>query len=175
MALVKDDLTTAMINATKSCPNGGADAMKALGKAIEDYLVANTDAQYSWVATNTVLPYEPDSQVMFKAVLSASGSQFTSVPKDFDAFISDLADWLNGIKIDPASGWALGSLQSGAGTFSASQLGELADETDCDGAMKDAFGIIAQGIIDGWISYFLPAAPGTRATYSGSASLASVS
>ena len=175
MALVKDDLTTAMINATKSCPDGGVDAMKALGKAIEDYLVENTDAQYSWTAANTVFPYEPDSQVMFKAVLSASGSQFTSVPKDFNAFILDLADWLNDIKIDPASGWSLGSLQSGAGTFSAPQLGELADETDCDGAMKDAFGLIAQGIIDGWISYFLSAAPGTRATYSGSASLVSVS
>ena len=47
MALVKDDLTTAMIDAVKGCPNGGADAMKALGKAIEDYLVDNTDAQYS--------------------------------------------------------------------------------------------------------------------------------
>ena len=175
MALVKDDLTTAMINATKSCPDGGVDAMKALGKAIEDYLVANTDAQYSWVATNTVLPYEPDSQVMFKAVLSASGSQFTSVPKDFNAFILDLADWLNGIKIDPASGWTLGSLQSGAGTFTASQLGELADEKDCDGAMKDAFGIIAQGIIDGWISYFAPAGSGTHSQYTGAASLVSVS
>ena len=175
MALVKDDLTTAMIDATKSCPDGGVDAMKALGKAIEDYLVANTDAQYSWVAAMTSTPFTPDPQTSFKAKLSASGSNFSSTPDDFDAFISDLADWLNGIKIDPASGWTLGSLQSGAGTFTASQLGELADETDCDGAMKDAFGIIAQGIIDGWISYFLPAASGTRATYSGSASLASVS
>ena len=175
MALVKDDLTTAMINATKSCPDGGADAMKALGKAIEDYLVDNTDAQYSWVAAMTSTPFTPDPQTSFKAKLSASGSNFSSTPDDFDAFISDLAQFLNKIKINAADGWSLPPLATGAGTFSASQLGELADETDCDGAMKDAFGIIAQGIIDGWISYFLPAAPGTRATYSGSASLASVS
>ena len=175
MALVKDDLTTAMINATKSCPDGGVDAMKALGKAIEDYLVANTDAQYSWVAAMTSTPFTPDPQTSFKAKLSASGSNFSSTPDDFDVFISDLAQFLNKIKINAADGWSLPPLATGAGTFSASQLGELADETDCDGAMKDAFGIIAQGIIDGWISYFLPAASGTRATYSGSASLASVS
>ena len=175
MALVKDDLTTAMINATKSCPDGGVDAMKALGKAIEDYLVANTDAQYSWVAAMTSTPFTPDPQTSFKAKLSASGSNFSSTPDDFDVFISDLAQFLNKIKINAADGWSLPPLATGAGTFTASQLGELADETDCDGAMKDAFGIIAQGIIDGWISYFLPAAPGTRATYSGSASLASVS
>lgn len=175
MALVKDDLTTAMIDAVKGCPDGGADAMKALGKAVEDYLVANTDAQYSWVAVNTSKPYDPDSQTSFKAELSASGSNFSCIPKNFDDFISKLADWLNGVKIDPASGWTLGSLQSGAGTFSASQLGELADETDCDGAMKDAFGEIAQGIIDGWISYFAPAGSGTHSQYTGAASLVSVS
>ena len=175
MALVKDDLTTAMINATKSCPDGGADAMKALGKAIEDYLVDNTDAQYSWVAAMTSTPFTPDPQTSFKAKLSASGSNFSSTPDDFDAFISDLAQFLNKIKINAADGWSLPPLATGAGTFTASQLGELADETDCDGAMKDAFGLIAQGIIDGWISYFLSAAPGTRATYSGSASLVSVS
>ena len=28
MALVKDDLTTAMIDAVKGCPDGGANAMK---------------------------------------------------------------------------------------------------------------------------------------------------
>nr|DAO79676.1 MAG TPA: hypothetical protein [Caudoviricetes sp.] len=175
MALDKDSLTTEMINATKSCPAGGADAMKALGKAIEDYLVANTDAQYSWAATNTVLPFEPDSQVMFKAVLSASGSQFSYVPKDFDDFISHLADWLNGIKIDPASGWTLGSLQSGAGSFSADMLMKLKDEKDVDSAMRDSFGKIAEGILAGWQSYFLPSASGVRATYSGSAALVSVS
>ena len=175
MALVKDNLTTAMIDAVKGCPDGGTDAMKALGKAVEDYLVANTDAQYAWVAVNTSKPYEPDSQTSFKAKLSASGSNFSCIPKNFDDFISKLADWLNGIKIDPASGWTLGSLQSGAGTFTASQLGKLADEKDCDGAMKDAFGKISQGIIDGWQSYFLPSAAGTRATYSGSATLTSVS
>lgn len=175
MALDKDSLTTEMINATKSCPDGGADAMKALGKAIEDYLVANTDAQYSWAATNTVLPFEPDSQVMFKAVLSASGSQFSCVPKDFDDFISHLADWLNGIKIDPASGWTLGSLQSGAGSFSADMLMKLKDEKDVDSAMRDSFGKIAEGILAGWQSYFLPSASGVRATYSGSAALVSVS
>ena len=175
MALDKDSLTTEMINATKSCPDGGADAMKALGKAIEDYLVANTDAQYSWAATNTVLPFEPDSQVMFKAVLSASGSQFSYVPKDFDDFISHLADWLNGIKIDPASGWTLGSLQSGAGSFSADMLMKLKNEKDVDSAMRDSFGKIAEGILAGWQSYFLPSASGVRATYSGSAALVSVS
>lgn len=175
MALDKDALTAEMINATKSCPDGGADAMKKLGKAIEDYLVANTDAVYSWTATNTVLPFEPDSQAMFKAVLSASGSEFSYVPKDFDDFISHLADWLNGIKVDPASGWTLGSLQSGAGTFTASQLGKLADEKDVDSAMRDSFGKIAGGILAGWQSYFLPAASGVRATYSGAAALTSVS
>ena len=175
MALVKDDLTTAMINATKSCPDGGADAMKALGKAVEDYLVDNTEAQYSWVAAITSTPFTPAPHTSFKAKLSASGSNFSSTPDDFDAFISDLAQFLNKIKINAADGWSLPPLATGAGTFSASQLGELADETDCDGAMKDAFGIIAQGIIDGWISYFLPAASGTRATYSGAASLVSVS
>lgn len=173
MALVKDDLTAAMINATKSCPDGGEAAMIALGRAIENYLISNTDAVYSWSGVDPLAV--PDPETSFKAVLSASGTDFTSVPPDFNAFILDLADWLNDIKIDPASGWSLGSLQSGAGTFSAPQLGELADETDCDGAMKDAFGLIAQGIIDGWISYFLSAAPGTRVTYSGSASLVSVS
>lgn len=173
MALVKDDLTTAMIDATKSCPDGGADAMKALGKAIEDYLVDNTEATYSWVGANP--SGSPDSDTSFKAKLEASGSDFSSTPDDFDAFISDLADFLNKIKINAADGWSLPPLATGAGTFSASQLGELADETDCDGAMKDAFGIIAQGIIDGWISYFAPAGSGSHSAYTGAAALVSVS
>ena len=175
MALVKDDLTTTMINATKSCPDGGADAMKALGKAIEDYLVDNTDAQYSWVAAMTSTPFTPDPQTSFKAKLSASGSNFSSTPDSFDAFISDLAQFLNKIKINAADGWSLPPLATGAGTFTASQLGEFADESDCDGAMKDAFGIISQGIIDGWISYFAPAGSGTHSQYTGAASLVSVS
>ena len=173
MALVKDDLTTAMIDATKSCPDGGVDAMKALGKAVEDYLVDNTEATYSWTGANS--SGSPDSDTSFKAKLEASGSDFSSTPDDFDAFISDLAQFLNKIKINAADGWSLPPLATGAGTFSASQLGELADETDCDGAMKDAFGIIAQGIIDGWISYFAPAGSGSHSAYTGAAALVSVS
>lgn len=173
MALVKDDLTTAMIDATTSCPDGGEDAMKALGKAVEDYLVDNTEATYSWTGANS--SGSPDSDTSFKAKLEASGSDFSSTPDDFDAFISDLAQFLNGIKINAADGWSLPPLNSGAGTFTASQLGELADTTDCDGAMKDAFGIIAQGIIDGWISYFAPAGSGNHSAFKGAAALVSVS
>lgn len=173
MALVKDDLTSAMIDAVKGCPDGGADAMKALGKAVEDYLVDNTEATYSWTGANS--SGSPDSDTSFKAKLEASGSDFSSTPDDFDAFISDLAQFLNGIKINAADGWSLPPLNSGEGTFTASQLGELADATDCDGAMKDAFGIIAQGIIDGWISYFAPDGSGKHSAFTGDAALVSVS
>ena len=175
MALVKDDLTTAMIDAVKGCPDGSADAMKALGKAIEDYLVDNTDAQYAWDAAMTSTPFTSDPQTSFKAKLSASGSNFSSTPDSFDAFISDLAQFLNKIKINAADGWSLPPLATGAGTFTASQLGEFADETDCDGAMLDAFGIIAQGIIDGWPSYFVSSESGSHTKFEGSASLTSVS
>lgn len=173
MALDRDALTAVMINATKSCPDGGNDAMKALGKAIEDYLVANTDAQYAWAGVNPL--GVPDGAVNFMAVLSASGTEFTCKPSDFDDFISRLAAWLNGIKINAAAGWSLPPLNAGNGTFTASQLGTLADETDCDGAMNDAFGIIAQGIIDGWESYFIVSSAGSHAAFAGSASLAGVS
>lgn len=173
MALVKDDLTAAMINATKSCPDGGEAAMIALGRAIENYLISNTDAVYSWSGVDPLAV--PDPETSFKAVLSASGTDFTSVPPDFKTWIADLAEFLNGIKINAAAGWSLGSLATGSGTFTAEQLGTLADETDCDGAMNDAFGIIAAGIIDGWVSYFVPSASGSHAAFSGSAALVSVS
>lgn len=173
MALVKDDLTTAMIDAVKTCPDGGEAAMIALGKAVEDYLISNTDAVYSWTAVDT--ESIPDSATSFKAELSASGSDFTSVPPDFETWIADLAEFLNGIKINPASGWSLGSLATGSGSFTAEKLGSLADEKDCDGAMKDAFGKIAAGILDGWQSYFVTAASGSHTKYVGAATLTSVS
>lgn len=173
MALVKHDLTMAMINATKSCPDGGVPAMIALGKAVENYLVDNTDAVYSWSGADPLSV--PDPSTSFNAELSVSGVDFVSVPLNFKIWLADLADFLNKIKINPASGWSLGSLATESGTFTAEQLLTLADETDCDGAMYDAFGIIAQGIIDGWESYFVKSASGTHAAYSGSASLVSVS
>ena len=173
MALVKDDLTMAMINATKSCPDGGDDAMVTLGKAIEDYLVANTDAVYAWSAKDPMSV--PDPATSFNAELSVSGTEFKCRPNDFNDFISKLAKWLNKIKINAASGWSLPTLNTDSGTFTADQLYKLADETDCDGAMNDAFGIIAAGIIDGWVSYFVPSAAGSHAAFSGSAALVSVS
>lgn len=174
MALVKDDLTMEMINAVKSCPDGGDDAMAELGSAIEDYLVANTDAVYAWKAKNPSTS-DPDPATSFNAELSVSGTKFKCRPNDFDDFISKLAKWLNKIKINAASGWSLPPLNTDSGTFTADQLYKLADVTDCDGAMKDAFGIIAQGIIDGWISYFAPAGSGSHSAYTGAASLVSVS
>ena len=174
MALVKDDLTMEMINATKSCPDGGDDAMAALGSAIEDYLVANTDAVYAWAAKDPVTSV-PDPATSFNAELSVSGTKFKCRPNDFNDFISKLAKWLNKIKINAASGWNLPPLNTDSGTFTADQLYKLADEADCDGAMLDSFGIIAQGIIDGWPSYFVTSASGTHTKFAGSASLTSVS
>lgn len=173
MALDKDELTTAMINATVSCPDGGEAAMIALGRAVENYLVDNTEAVYSWFAADPLAV--PDPVTSFKAELSVSGVDFVSVLPNFKAWIADLADFLNKIKINPAAGWSLGSLATESGNFTAEQLLTLADETDCDGAMYDAFGIIAAGILDGWESYFVKSAAGSHAAFSGSASLVSVS
>ena len=174
MALVKDDLTMEMIDAVKSCPDGGDDAMAELGSAIEDYLVANTDAVYAWKAKDPSTS-APDPETSFNAKLSVSGTKFKCRPNDFDDFISKLAKWLNKIKINAASGWNLPPLNTDSGTFTADQLYKLADVTDCDGAMKDAFGMIAQGIIDGWPSYFVSSESGLHTKFEGAASLTSVS
>ena len=174
MALVKDDLTMEMINAVKSCPNGGDDAMAELGSAIEDYLVANTDAVYAWAAKDPTTSV-PDPATSFNAELSVSGTKFQCRPNDFNDFISKLAKWLNKIKINAASGWSLPPLNTDSGTFTADQLYKLADEADCDGAMLDAFGIISQGIIDGWSSYFVSSESGSHTKFEGAASLTSVS
>ena len=174
MALVKDDLTMEMIDAVKSCPDGGDDAMAELGSAIEDYLVANTDAVYAWKAKDPSTS-APDPETSFNAELSVSGTKFKCRPSDFDDFISKLAKWLNKIKINAASGWNLPPLNTDSGTFTADQLYKLADVTDCDGAMKDAFGMIAQGIIDGWPSYFVSSESGLHTKFEGAASLTSVS
>ncbi len=173
MALDKDSLTTAMIEAVKSCPDGGDEAMARLGKAVEDYLVANTVAVYAWVAVDP--KGSPDSTTAFTAVLSASGTTFECKPKDFDDFIARLAEWLNGIKINAPSGFSVSPLMTTAGTFTAEQLGSFADKTDCEGAMKDAFGKIAEGCIAGWKStYIMTAGSGSHSAFTGSATLSSV-
>ena len=174
MALDKNALTSVMVAATKSCPAGGDAAMIALGKAIENYLIANTDAVYAWDAKDPATSV-PDPETSFNAELSVSGTKFQCRPNDFNDFISKLAKWLNKIKINAASGWSLPPLNTDSGTFTADQLYKLADETDCDGAMLDAFGIIAQGIIDGWPSYFVSSESGSHTKFEGSASLTSVS
>lgn len=173
MALVKNDLLTAMIDGVKDYPDGGANAMKALGKAIEDYLVNNTDCTYSWVGANS--SGTADTTVSFNAELEASGEDFSCTPEDFDGFISDLATFIGKIKINAPSGFTLTSLKSGKGTFTASQIGELEDEKDVDKAMKSAYGEIAQGILDGWKSYFMASATGTHSeVYTGTATLTTV-
>jgi hypothetical protein len=174
MALVVDDLTTAMINAVKQCPDGGDSAFQKLGEATENYLCNNTVAMYSWVGTMSSHPFSPDPTVIFQAKLSPSGSVFTCKPSSFDDFISKFATFLQGIKIEGASGFSLSPLQNGTGTFTAKQIGKLDDEKDVDKAMKSAFSEIAKGIINGWQSYFQSSGSGIHSSYTGSASLTSV-
>ena len=174
MALVVDDLTTAMMNAVKQCPDGGDSAFQKLGEATENYLCNNTTAIYSWTAQMTSTPFTPDPVVMFQAKLNPSGSVFSCKPNNFDDFISKFATFLQGIKIEGASGFSLSPLQNGTGTFTAKQVGKLEDEKDVDKAMKSAFSEIAKGIINGWKSYFQTSGSGSHSAYVGSASLTSV-
>lgn len=173
MALSKDDLTTAMIDAVKEYPDGGADAMKALGKATENYICDNVEASYTWVGVHTSSG-STDTTTSFDCELKASESDFSCTPENFDDFISALAKFLNGITIKAPTGFAL-MLNSQAGTFSAQQLGEFEDEKDVDKAMKSAYGNIAEGIINGIKSYFMVASAGTHGDYAGNATLKSVS
>lgn len=172
MALNKDNFVSAMIDAVKEYPEGGAEAIKALGKAIEDYICENTEAKYSWTGVHTSSG-SSDTTTSFDVECEASGSDFSCSPEDFDSFISGLALFLNGIKIKAPSGFVL-MLNSKAGTFTASQIGELEDVKDVDKAMKAAYGEIAQGIIDGLQSYFIPVMTGTHGDYAGSATFFSV-
>ena len=173
MALNRDDLARAMIKACRSVPDGQDLAMIALGRAVEDYLVANTDAQYAWSATNP--NGVPDPTTSFKAKLSVSGVDFVCRPRDFDDFIAELALWLNNVKIDAESPWSLPTLQSGSGSFTADMLKSMPDPKDVESCMFGAFGKIAEGIIGGWESYFKKSAGGSRSEYVGNASLTSVS
>lgn len=173
MALNKDDLSTAMIDGVKAHPDGGAEAIQALGKAIEDYLCENTDCSYSWVGVNP--SGSPDPITSFKAELKPSGAAFSCTPVDFNSFIVALALFLNGVIIQAPSGFSLPPLGSKAGIFTAEQAGELDDPEDGEKALKQAYSKIADGIIKGWKSYFLPASAGSHSAFTGSAALISVS
>jgi hypothetical protein len=174
MALDKNQLTTAIIDAATAHPDGGAEAMAAIGEAVEAYLVDNTAASYSWTAANASTG-APDTTTSFDAELEKSGATFSSTPDDFEGFISDLADFLGGIKIKAPSGFSVSPLESGAGTFTAEQLGDFTDPEDGEAALKEAHGKIAQGIIDGWPSYFAPATTGTHSqTFTGGGALTGV-
>jgi hypothetical protein len=173
MALNKNDLATAIIDAATAHPDGGAAAIAAIGEAVEAYLVDNTEASYSWTAANP--SGAPDTTTSFNIELEKSGATFNSTPEDFAGFISDLADFLGGIKIKAPSGFSVSPLGSGAGTFTAEQLGEFPDPEDGEAALKEAHGKIAQGIIDGWPSYFAPATTGTHSqTFTGGGALTGV-
>lgn len=174
MALDKDALTSVMVAATKSCPAGGDAAMIALGKAIENYLIANTDAVYAWSGKDPATS-APDPDTTFNAVVSASGSDFVSKPSDFDKWVRDLEAFLNKIKIDPASGWSLGSLAKTSGKIDIKQLLNFPSATDGELVMNSAFYLIADGVIDGWPSYFVTSADGSHSKFLGSASLNGVS
>ena len=76
--------------------------------------------------------------------------------------------------ITAESGFTLAPLSSGIGVVTAEQLGSFSDEEDGEKALTEAWGKIADGIIKGWKSYFLPASAGTHSTYSGSATLINV-
>ncbi len=174
MALNVQSFAQAMIDGVKKYPDGGKNAFKALGEAIENYLCNNTDAVYSWSGKMTSKPYTPDPVTSFNASLSPSGNTFNCSPKSYEGFISDLANFLKGIKIDGASGFSF-SLASGVGSFTSQQIKKLDDESDIDKALISAYSEIAQSIIDGWQSYFLASASGVHSAYAGSASLVSVS
>jgi hypothetical protein len=174
MALVKENLTTEMINAVSAIPDGGAVAMQALGDAIVKYLCDNTTTIYAWVGVNP--KGDSDPVTTFNAELQSSGVPFTTVPADFNSFISSLALYLNtAIIIQAPSDFTIPPLNMGTGTFTAEQLGELSDNKDADKAQKEAFGKIAQGIIDGWRSYFMPSTGGSHSAFTGNATLTAVS
>lgn len=172
--LVADDLTQTMIDAVKTCPDGGDNAFKALGEATENYLCNNTVAMYSWTGVMTSAPFSNDPVAVFQAKLTPSGKTFSCKPNSFDDFISNFATFLQGIKIEGASGFSLSPLHNGSGTFTAQQVGKLEDEKDVDKAMKSAFSEIAKGIINGWQSYFQTSGGGSHGAFTGSASLTSV-
>lgn len=173
MALNKDDLCTAIIDGVKAFPDGGAMAMQALGKAIEDYLCDNTVCMYGWVGVNPSGVADPI--VTFKAELKPSGTPFVCTPPDFNTFIVALSTFLKGIIIQAPSDFTIPPLNNPAGIFTAVQVGELEDPEDVDKAMKSAYGEIVQGILDGWKSYFMPATAGSHSAFTGSATLVSVS
>lgn len=177
MGLNKNDLAKAMADGAASCAEGGAESMKALGAALENYLISNTDANYSWTGKMTSKPYTPDATVSFKAELEKSGATFNSKPENFNEFIKDLSDFLKKIKIKAPSGFSLSpdNLNNGSGTFTASQLGSLPNPKDAPSAIAAAFGEIAEGIINGWVSYFATAASGMHSgVYNGTAAFIGV-
>lgn len=176
MALNKSALAKAMADGAASSAEGGDLSMKALGEAIEDYLIANTSANYTWTATMTSTPFTPDPTVFFNAEFEKSGEAFKCTPATFDEFIKALADFLKKIKIKAPSGFSLApaNLNNGSGSFTAEQLGDLPDPKNAAPAITAAFEKIAEGIIQGWPSYFAPAASGTHSgTYSGAAAFVS--
>ena len=99
MALNKSALAKAMADGAASSAEGGDLSMKALGEAIENYLIANTSANYTWTATMTSTPFTPDPTVLFNAEFEKSGETFKCTPATFDEFIKALADFLKKIKI----------------------------------------------------------------------------
>jgi hypothetical protein len=125
----------------------------------------------------TSTPFTADATVSFTAEFEKSGEDFKSEPADFDEFIKDLSDFLQKIKIKAPSGFSLtpANLSNSGGSFTADQLGDLPDPKDAAAAITAAFEIIAEGIIDGWASYFATAASGTHSeTYTGAAAFVGV-
>lgn len=152
-----------MISAVKKYPDGGDIAITALGNAVEKYLCDNTDATFTWIATQTIpqpLPI-PDPTTKFSVKFTPMQSFLCPKPKDFDTFIKKLALYLNGIVMTAPSTFSVSPLKSGIGTFTAEQLGSFSDSKDGEKALKEAYEKIAKGVLDGWKSYFLTATSGT--------------
>lgn len=69
MALSVSGLQTAMMSATYNYSNY-TTPMTMLGNAIRDYIIANADLSFSWTATNTVDPYDTETQTPSGEILT---------------------------------------------------------------------------------------------------------
>jgi len=175
--LIIADLADTMKLATQGKTNP-AEAMTALGMSISNYILANAVLTFSWIASNTVYPYEPDPIIVATGgflsvtiILTPGGETNHSAAKlTFETQI------MNGMKtatynitqitVPPFATVAGISSDIGAVTLNVTGLT----------ARDAAFLQMATDIIT-WLKAYIPAmtCAGTRGTYSGIGTVTNIS
>lgn len=140
-----------------------SDALSSFWKAVCDYVEANAEVTYAWVAATTTTPPTPDPVTSWKGTIKTSGSLSLCNLNTPDAALAAMSAQMNAAAalwvVEPPAGFSLSPMLV-IPTINLTKSGA----TDRDAAMKS----IVTDIING-IKMATPASSGSHGSYVGAA------